>query len=84
MPKKPQNHLARGLEMLINDPRTNPFTTDGSKGFKAVLEATNLPMTETLRYLGKKKKKKVPEKKESDISKERLERLETHTEENKK
>lgn len=65
---------------MINDPRTNPFTAEGQKGFKAVLDATAMPLTETLKYLGKNSKK-VPKKKEEDKSKERLERLESQTEE---
>lgn len=69
--------------MMINDPRTNPFTPEGQKGFRAVLDATALPMTESLKYLGKNSKK-VPKKKEEDKSKERLEKLETQTEEGKK
>lgn len=75
--------MAKGLEMLLNDPRTNLFTAQGQQGFKAVLDATNLPMTETLRYLGKNKRK-VARKPESEISAERLERLETNSAENQK
>lgn len=83
MPKHQKSHMAKGLEMMLNDPRTNLFTTQGQQGFKAVLDASNLPLTETLRYLGKNKKK-VAKKPESDISAERLQRLEEHSSENQK
>ena len=79
MPKQP-NHLAKGLQVMLNDPRTNPFTAEGAKGFKAVLDSTNLPLTETLKYLGKNSKR-IPKEKESDRSKARIEKLEEKTEE---
>lgn len=74
-PKKSQ--IAQGLEVLLNDSRTNPFSVEGAKGFKAVMEASNLPLSETLKYLGKKKK--APKQSDSDRSKERIEKLETET-----
>ena len=79
MVKHHKSNMAKGLEMLLNDPRTNLGTPQGQQGFRAVLEATNLPLSETLRYLGKNKKK-IAKKTESEISKERLDRLEEHTE----
>ena len=73
MPKQ-KNHLTVGLETLLNDSRTNPFTADGAKGFKAIMEASNLPMTEVFKHIGKQKK--APKPKEDDKSKARLEKLE--------
>ena len=75
--------MAKGLEVILNDPRTNPFTAEGAKGYKAMMEATNLPLTETLKYLGKNSKK-IPKEKESDKSKARIEKLEEKTEESQK
>ena len=77
MPPK-KNHLTAGLEAMLNDPRTNPFTPDGAKGFKAVMEASQLPMTEVFKHIGKGKK--APKPKDEDKSKARLEKLEEQTE----
>jgi hypothetical protein len=46
------------------------------------MKASNLPLTEALKYIGKTKKK-IPTKKDSDISEERIEKLEEQTEEKK-
>lgn len=78
---KKKSQLSQGLEVLLNDSRTNPFTADGARGFKAVMEASQMPLTETLKYLGKGKK--APKQKEEDKSKERIERLESETNEKK-
>ena len=76
MPPK-KNHLTAGLETLLNDPRTNPFTVEGAKGYKAVMEAANLPITEVFKHIGKGKK--APKPKEEDLSKARLEKLEAES-----
>ena len=67
---------------MMNDPRTSPFTAEGAKGFRAVLEASNLPMSEVFKHIGKGKK--APKQKEEDRGKARIEKLETETEEQSK
>lgn len=72
---RPKSDFAKGLETILNDPRTSPFTAEGSKGFKEVLSASQLPLSEALKYIGKgKKKTKGPTDKER--SQQRVEKLE--------
>lgn len=80
MPKQRKSDFAKGLEVMMNDPRTSPFTADGSKAFKEILHASELPLSEVLKYVGKgKKKTKGPTDKER--SEARIEKLEeTQTE----
>ena len=60
---------------MMNDPRTSPFTREGAKVFKEVISASELPLTEALKYIGKGKKKvKGPTDKEK--SEQRIEKLE--------
>lgn len=60
---------------MMNDPRTSPFTSEGAKVFKEVISASELPLTEALKYIGKGKKKvKGPTDKEK--SEQRIEKLE--------
>ena len=70
----------KGLETMLNDPRTSPFTAEGSKIFKEVISAADLPLTEALKYIGKNKKKvRAPTDKEK--SEQRIQKLEeTQTE----
>lgn len=72
--------MMKGLETMLNDPRTSPFTAEGSKVFKEVISAAELPLTEALKYIGKgKKKAKAPTDKEK--SEQRIQKLEeTQTE----
>lgn len=73
MPKH-KSDFAKGLETMLNDPRTSPFTADGSKVFKEIITASELPLTEALKYIGKgKKKAKGPTDKER--SEQRVEKL---------
>jgi len=73
MPKH-KSDFAKGLETMLNDPRTSPFTADGSKVFKEIITASELPLTEALKYIGKgKKKTKGPTDKER--SEQRVEKL---------
>lgn len=75
MPKQRKSDFARGLEVMMNDPRTSPFTAEGSKVFKEVISASELPLTEALKYIGKGRKKvKGPTDKER--SEARIEKLE--------
>lgn len=74
MPKH-KSDFAKGLETILNDPRTSPFTAEGARGFKEVISASQLPLTEALKYIGKgKKKAKGPTDKER--SQQRVETLE--------
>ena len=75
MVKHRKSDFARGLEVMMNDPRTSPFTSEGSKVFKEIITASELPLTEALKYVGKNKKKaKGPTDKER--SEARIEKLE--------
>lgn len=75
MPKPRKNAITIGLETMLNDPRVSPFTADGSKAFKEVITASEMPLTEVLKYVGKNKKKtKAPTDKER--SEARIEKLE--------
>lgn len=72
---KRKSDFARGLEVMMNNPKTSPFTTDGAKVFKEIIHASELPLTEALKYIGKTKKKvKGPTDKER--SEARIEKLE--------
>lgn len=74
MPKH-KSDFAKGLETMLNDPRTSPFTAEGSKAFKEVISASQMPLTEALKYIGKNKKKaKGPTDKER--SEARIEKME--------
>lgn len=75
MPKQRKSDFTRGLETMMNDPRTSPFTAEGSKAFKEIVNASQMPLTEVLKYVGKNKKKtKGPTDKER--SEARIEKLE--------
>ena len=79
MPKH-KSDFAKGLETMLNDPRTSPFTAEGSKVFKEIISASELPLTEALKYIGKGKKKvKGPTDKER--SEQRIEKLEESSKE---
>ena len=74
MPRQ-KSDFAKGLEIIMNDPRTSPFTSEGSKVFKEVISASQMPLSEALKYIGKTKKKvKGPTDKER--SEARIEKLE--------
>jgi hypothetical protein len=80
MPKSRKSDFAKGLEVMMNDPRTSPFTAEGSKAFKEIVHASEMPLTEVLKYVGKGKKKvKGPTDKER--SEARIEKLEETKEE---
>jgi len=57
MVKHKKNHITQGLETMMNDPRTSPFTQEGAKVFKEIITASEMPLTEALKYIGKNKKK---------------------------
>ena len=74
MVKREKGQLTKGLEVMMNDPRTSPFTAEGSKVFKEVIHASELPLSEALKYIGKGKKKKGPT--DQERSQARVEKLE--------
>ena len=74
MPKH-KSDFARGLEVIMNDPRTSPFTQQGAKVFKEVISASEMPLTEALKYIGKGKKK-VRQPTDKEKSEQRIEKLE--------
>ncbi len=57
MVKREKNAITKGLEMMLNDPKMSPFNAEGSKVFKEVINASQMPLTEALKYIGKNKKK---------------------------
>lgn len=75
MPKQRKSDFAKGLEIMMNDPRTSPFTADGSKVFKEIISASQMPLTEALKYVGKNKKK-VKGPTDQERSEARVEKLE--------
>lgn len=80
MPKQRKSDFARGLEVMMNDPRTSPFTAEGSKVFKEVISASQMPLTEVLKYVGKNKKK-VKGPTDQERSEARVEKLEENSKE---
>ena len=74
MPKREKNAITKGLETMLNDARTSPFTAEGSKVFKEVINASELPLTEALKYIGKTKKK-VKGPTDAERSEARVEKL---------
>ena len=75
MVKREKSAITKGLEMMLNDPRMSPFTAEGSKVFKEVISASQLPLTEALKYVGKNKKKaRGPT--DAERSQARIEKLE--------
>ena len=75
MVKREKNAITKGLECMLNDPRMSPFTAEGSKVFKEVISASQLPLTEALKYVGKNKKKaRGPT--DAERSQARIEKLE--------
>lgn len=74
MPKHRKNEITIGLETMMNNPKTSPFTAEGGKVFKEIISASQLPLTEALKYIGKGKKKKGPT--DQERSKDRVEKLE--------
>lgn len=75
MPKRQKSAMTMGLETMLNNPNTSPFTAEGSKVFKEVITASNLPLTEALKYIGKGKKKKTGPT-DAERSQARVEKLE--------
>ena len=73
MVKREKNAITKGLETMLNNPNTSPFTMEGSKVFKEVINASELPLTEALKYIGKGKKKKGPT--DQERSEARVEKL---------
>lgn len=62
----------------MKNPKTNPTTPEGRKAFNAVLNASGMSTSETLKYIGKKSK--APKVSDQEKQEKRLEKLE-HSEE---
>lgn len=77
MGKREKSQITKGFETMLNDPRTSPFTAEGSKVFKEIITASELPLTEALKYIGKGKKKKGPT--DQERCKDRVEKLEENS-----
>lgn len=80
MPKQRKSDFAKGLEIMMNDPRTSPFTAEGSKVFKEIISASEMPLSEALKYVGKTKKK-VKGPTDQERSEARVEKLEESSKE---
>lgn len=73
MPHKCEMH--RGLEKILNDPRTSPFTQPQT--YNAILTATKQSITESLRHIGGKSKNSRPTvPSDEEKAKARIEKLE--------
>jgi hypothetical protein len=78
----PRSNGRSGLEHMLNDPRTSPFTPEGAKAFRAVMDAAQMPVGEVFKHIGKSKKApRGPTDKEK--SEARIEKLEKETENTK-
>lgn len=75
MPKAQKPVMMKGLEVLLNDQRVSPLNNPA--GFKAMLDASQLPMSEVLKHVGSKKK--APKVKEEQRSEARIARLESES-----
>lgn len=69
---KKKSDLQLGLEKLLNDKHASPFTNPAV--YKNLIQATNQPMTQTLKHLGKGHKNQ--KKEDSERAKARLQKLE--------
>ena len=67
-----KSDLQQGLEKLLNDKQASPLTNPAV--YKNLMQATNQPLTQTLRYLGKGHKNQ--KKEDSERAKARLQKLE--------
>ena len=74
---KPKSNMHKGFEVLLNDPNLNAFQNPSA--VKSLLSASGMSTGDVLKHLGKTKK--APKKQEEDRSKQRIEKLETETEE---
>jgi hypothetical protein len=82
MPAQRKSDFAKGLETMMNDPRTSPFTDSGAAGFKAVMSESGMSLSSVLSHLGKNKGKKPKGPTDAEKSASRTEKLESSTESN--
>lgn len=68
-----------GLETILNSKEASPLSNP--QVFRQIVSSSGKSLTETLKYIGKKKKTPAPN--DNDKSKARLEKLETASEEKK-
>jgi hypothetical protein len=78
MPKK--SAMTMGLEKILNSKDASPLNNPDV--FRQIVRASGQPLSETLKYIGKKSK--APKPNDEEKSKARLEKLEAAAEENSK
>jgi hypothetical protein len=69
---KRKSDLHQGLEKLLNDKNASPLTNPAV--YKNLIQATNQPLSQTLKHLGKGHKNQ--KKEDSERAKSRLQKLE--------
>ena len=69
---KKKSDLQLGLEKILNDKHASPLTNPAV--YKNLISATNQPLSQTLKYLGKGHKSQ--KKEDSERAKARLQKLE--------
>jgi len=69
-----------GLEKILNNKEASPLNNPDV--FRQILSSSGLPLSETLKYIGKKSKQ--PKVDDDEKSKARLEKLESAAEEKSK
>jgi hypothetical protein len=72
MVKKSKSAINKGLEYMLNNPQTSPLNNPAV--YNQLMSATAQPLSESLKYIGKKGAK------QPDKSAERLKKLEEATE----
>ena len=77
MPPKKTNERI-GLEMMLNNKSISPFVNP--QAFREIFKASEMPINQTLKYIGLKSKTSIPVKSEKDKAEERLQKLENETE----
>lgn len=78
MPKK--SAMTLGLEKILNNKEASPLHNPDI--FRQIIRSSGQPLSETLKYIGKKSK--LPKADDDEKSKARLEKLETSAEEKSK
>lgn len=78
-PLAPKSSFAVGLEAILNSKEASPLTNPAV--FRQIVSSSGKTMSETLKYIGKKKK--TPPPNDNEKSKARLEKLESASDEKK-
>ena len=51
-----KSNIASGLEHMVNKGGINPFSPQGAQVFKQMTQASGMPLSQMLSYVGKKSK----------------------------